>query len=138
MTYLSCCIFVQKIQIFWFGLKTEVCSLRKLACADSPSWLLLNESNICYSFGSKRNKMNKEGLRYSWMIYVQPWTHHCLQTLEGQNVQSRFFPYSLGWSTLLHVNKLGCRYVFASSLWKLCLTEFSQTREKSMLYFACF
>ena len=40
-------------------------------------------------------------------------------------------------STLLHISKLVCRCVFTASLWKLCLTEFSDSG-KSMFYLVCF
>lgn len=62
--FISFCTLVQKIQMFWFGMKTKDSFLRKFTHAEYPSWSLLHESNICYSFGSKKNKMNKEGLEF--------------------------------------------------------------------------
>lgn len=96
--------------LHWFGMKTKVCPLMKLAAAEYPSWLLLSESNICCSFTNKGEKMNKEGLGYSLMIDVQPWAHDCLQILEGlKSPKIDIFHISLGRSTLLHINKLVCR-----------------------------
>lgn len=84
MNSLCLCILSQwrlsSLSILWFrrfrcsglGWKFKCFSLLKSVSTEYPSWFLLNESNTCYSLGSRRNN-EQGGLRYSMMICVQSW-----------------------------------------------------------------
>lgn len=66
---------------------------------------------------------------HGWFMFSHGHTTACKHQRDWV-FKNRCFPYSLGWSTLLHINKLDCRCVSTASVWKLCLIEFLQTHEK--------